>query len=407
MDRIKVKDRSQWREVLFALLALGFFVQLAGLIFNHDGSRYATQCYLLLFVPALLYFLTGGMRHVLWQQLPILLLALLLSWVLLVGGFHPGSNKSFLVWGKLVLLIALYLFAVASLVRSKRHLSWVLGGALAVAILFAWWTLVYQYGVLGKPYTYPEARQFRLSELGWHGLADLDHPIVAGLYYGVFAVVLCWFFVSFPVRIWQGALLAVGMIGLLLYVLFTFSRGAWFSLAGATFLLLLLVPNRKSFSLMGLGGIALVLLALFFWPEIQAERSVGLNNREPIWTSWISRLPEFWLFGSGGGADFYFRFPGGYEVFHAHSLYLQFWYEFGIIGILLFVGLLLSLLHKAWQCREQPLARLGAALLAFAMIAMVSDIYAVFHRPSPYWVVFWLPVGILLGVQKRQQADFG
>ena len=39
--------------------------------------------------------------------------------------------------------------------------------------------------------------------------------------------------------------------------------------------------------------------------------------------------------------------------------------------------------------------------------AMVSDIYAVFHRPSPYWVVFWLPVGILLGVQKRQQADFG
>ena len=93
-------------------------------------------------------------------------------------------------------------------------------------------------------------------------------------------------------------------------------------------------------------------------------------------------------------------------MFHAHSLYLQLWYEFGIVGFLLFVGLLLSLLHKAWQCREQPLARLGAALLAFAMIAMVSDIYAVFHRPSPYWVVFWLPVGILLGVQKRQQADF-
>ena len=123
MDRIKVKDRSQWREVLFALLALGFFVQLAGLIFNHDGSRYATQCYLLLFVPALFYFLTGGMRHALWQQLPMLLLALLLSWVLLVGGFHPGSNKSFLVWGKLVLLIALYLFAVASLVRPSLILQ--------------------------------------------------------------------------------------------------------------------------------------------------------------------------------------------------------------------------------------------------------------------------------------------
>ncbi|GAD62529.1 O-antigen ligase family protein [Aquipseudomonas alcaligenes] len=407
MDRVQDKSDSHWLSVLTVLLAVGLFVQLAGLVFNHDGSRYATQCYLLLFAPALLYFLVGGVRLLLWQQLPILLLTMLLSWVLLIGGFHPGSNKSFVIWGKLVLLIALYLFAVASLVRSKRHLSWVLGGALAVAVLFAWWTLVYQYGVLGRPYTYPEVRQFRLSELGWHGLADLDHPIVAGLYYGVFAVVLCWFFVSFPVRIWQGALLAVGMAGLLLYVLFTFSRGAWFSLAGATFLLLLLVPNRKSFSLMALGFITLMLLAFLFGAEIQAERSVGLNNREHIWTSWMIRLPEFWLFGSGGGADFYFRFPNGYEVFHAHSLYLQFWYEFGVVGVLLLVGLLLSLLHKAWQCREQPLARLGASLLVFAMIAMVSDTYAVFHRPSPYWVVFWLPVGILLGVQKRQQADFG
>ncbi|BCR24084.1 hypothetical protein KAM429_18590 [Aquipseudomonas alcaligenes] len=73
----------------------------------------------------------------------------------------------------------------------------------------------------------------------------------------------------------------------------------------------------------------------------------------------------------------------------------------------MFFALLLSLLWKAWVFRGQAIARLGAALLVFAMIAMVSDIYAVFHRPSPYWVVFWLPVGILLGVQKRQQADFG
>ena len=39
------------------------------------------------------------------------------------------------------------------------------------------------------------------------------------------------------------------------------------------------------------------------------------------------------------------------------------------------------------------------ALLVYAMVAMVSDVYAIFHRPSPYWVLFWFPVGILLGVQ--------
>jgi putative inorganic carbon (HCO3(-)) transporter len=382
------------------MLAIGLFVQLAGLLFNPDGSRYATQSYLLLFLPALVFVLSGSSVAGLWRQVPLLLTAALLAWVLLIAIFHPGSDKTGWVWAKILLLISLYLLAIANLVRSEKSLPWVLGAALAVAVLFAWWTLIYQYGVLDHPYTYPEARGFRLHELGWRGFADLDHPIVAGLYYGVFAVVLCWFFVCYPVRMWQGGLLGLGMLGLLLYVLFTFSRGAWFSMASAMLVLLLLVPNIKSRSLLGLGVLVLGLLALFFWPEIQAERSVGLSNREQIWQNWLAKLPDFWLIGSGGGADLYYRFANGYETFHAHSLYLQLWYEYGVVGFLLFSSLLLSLLWKAWQCREQPLARLGAALLVFAMVAMVSDIYAIFHRPSPYWVVFWLPVGILLGVQR-------
>lgn len=397
-------EAKRWQIVLIATMAIGLFVQLAGLLFNEDGSRYATQCYLLLFVPALVFFLSGSSAPRLWRQFPVFVLAALLTWVLLIAGFHPGSDKSLLVWAKILLLISLYLLVIANLVQSRRVLFCVLGSAMAVAVLFAWWTLLYQYGVLERPYSYPEAREFRLHELGWHGLADLDHPIIAGLYYGFFAVLLCWFFVSFPIRIWQGGLLGTGMLGLLFYVLFTFSRGAWFSMACAIVVLLVLVPNIKARTLLGLGLLTAGLLALFFWPEIQAERGVGLSNRDQIWNNWLEKLPDFWFFGGGGGADLYYKFANGYETYHAHSLYLQIWYEFGVVGFLLFVGLLLSLLCKAWQCREQPLARLGAAFLVFAMVAMVSDIYAIFHRPSPYWVVFWLPVGILLGVQKPEPA---
>lgn len=405
MDRLQEKGDSYWLNALTVLLAIGLFVQLAGLVFNHDGSRYATQSYLLLFLPALVLLLGGWSTSDFWRQVPLAILLVLLGWILLVAAFHDGSDKSLPVWSKIILLIFLYIFAVAQLARLERHLHLAMGAALVVAVLFAWWTLIYQYGVLEHPFSYPEARQFRLHELGWRGLADLDHPIVAGLYYGVFGVVLCWFFVSFPVRLWQGAGLAVGMLGLLLYVLFTFSRGAWFSLASATFVLLLLVPNLKSRSLLGLGVLVAGLLALLLWPEIQAERSVGLSNRDQIWGNWLNKLPDFWLFGSGAGADIYYKFANGYETFHAHSLYLQLWYEFGLPCIVLFVSLLLSLFWKAWQCRELPLARLGAALLVFAMVAMVSDIYAIFHRPSPYWVVFWFPVGILLGVQKPKRLE--
>jgi O-antigen ligase len=119
-----------------------------------------------------------------------------------------------------------------------------------------------------------------------------------------------------------------------------------------------------------------------------------------IWAEWLLRFNDFWLGGVGAGVTFDFTFPNGFKVTSAHSLYLQLWYQYGIVGILLFVALLISLLWKGWSCRAQPLARLGLALLVFAMVAMVSEVHAIFQRPSPYWVLFWFPVGILLGVQK-------
>ncbi|WP_460424879.1 O-antigen ligase family protein [Azotobacter armeniacus] len=386
----------------------GLFVQVAGLLFNNDGSRYATQTYLLLFVPSLFLLLYRRLSLVTWRQPPGGILLGLFAWVMLSGWLNPGSGNEPSHWFKIVLLALLYVFAVASLVRHPRIFTGLLVAAVAIAAAFAWLTLYYQFGVLDKPLDY-QAMRFhgRLSELGWNGFADLDHPIVAGLYYGIFAVLATGLLVGLPVRPWQAALLVLGMLGLLAYILLTFSRGAWFATAAGAFVMLLLFPNIKSKILLG-GGVLLLLVALFlFWPEIQHERQVGLSNREPIWASWGERFPTFWLMGAGAGADFDFKFPppANWSVKHAHSLYLQFWYEYGLPGILLLVALLSSLLWKGWTCRAEPLARLGLALLAFAIVAMVSDIYAILHRPSPHWVVFWFPVGILLGVQRPQSGS--
>jgi O-antigen ligase len=384
------------------ILGLGLFVQIAGLLFNSDGSRYATQTYLLLFVPALILLLWRRMSLATWRQAPGVILLCLLAWVLLIGSVHPGSSSDPVYWLKIVVLILLYVFAVASLSRHERAHTWLLVAVVAVAAVFAWLTLYYQFGVLDKPLRY---RAGRLSELGWRGLADLKNPIIAGLYYGVFTVLLTYLFVGFKLRAWQAGLLILGMLGLLAYVLFTVSRGAWFATAAGCLVALLLFPNIKSRTLIGVGCLLAVVTAYLFWPEIQNERKVGVSGRDLIWGNWAERLPEFWLMGAGAGADLLFSFPhSGTNFKHAHSLYLQLWYEYGIVGFSLFVLLLLSLLWKGWVCRAEPLARLGLALLVFAMLAMVSDVYAIFHRPSPYWLLVWFPVGILLGVRYPQAA---
>ena len=108
-------------KVLILLLALGVFIQLSGLLLNNDGSRYATQLYLALFLPALLLLLRERLMPTLWRQAPAILLLLLLGWVLLYAGVHPGSDKDFWRWLKLVLLLIFYVAAVASLAHHERH----------------------------------------------------------------------------------------------------------------------------------------------------------------------------------------------------------------------------------------------------------------------------------------------
>lgn len=393
--------------VLLAWMSIGLFVQLAGLLFNADGSRYATQIYLLLFVPALLLLLRDRFAPELWRQLPAYCLLALMVWVVAIAGLHPGSEKTLGYWLKIVLLLALYVFAVARLVANPRRFHMVLVAAALVAVLFAWLTLYYQLIVLDRSLEYSVLRRVRVRELGWGGLADLDHPIVAGLYYGVFAIMITWFFLAWRMTAVRTSMLALAVLGLLLYVLLTFSRGAWFSVAAGGVVLLLLFLNRKAYALFALGLILLVAVTYLFWPEIQYEQKIGLSNREYIWRAWFLELPTFWLWGAGAGSDFVFIFSGGAKTIHAHSLYLQLWYEYGFVGLVFFLMFIASLLWKGWRCRSNPLALLGLGLLVFAMVAMVSDVYAIFHRPSPYWVMLWLPVGILLGVTvPDKQRDY-
>jgi len=386
--------------VLTLLLMLGVFLQLSGLLLNNDGSRYATQLYLALFLPALFQLLRERLMPDLWRQVSAVLLLLLMGWVLFYAGVHPGSDKDFWRWLKLVLLLIFYVAAVASLARHEGFLRVVLVVSFVVAAIFAWLTLYYQFIVIDHPLSYEEFRWVRLWQLGWRGFGDLKHPITAGLYYSIFTIIATWLLLRPDMGLWCSLFLMVAIAGLVFYVLLTFSRGSWFSLGAGGLVLLLITNSRKSYALLGVGVVLLCLAAYFFWPELQNEQKVGVNGRDLIWGSWLVRLPEFWLMGRGAGADFEFTFPTGQSFVHAHSLYLQLWYEYGVIGIGLFVALLLSLLFKAWQCRAQPLAQLAMGLLVLAMVAMISDVYAIFHRPSPYWALFWFPVGILLGLKR-------
>lgn len=390
-------DSPDWRLLFWP----GVFLQVSGLLLNRDGSQYATQLYLALFLPAL-PLLASRWRDALtpWRQRAAVPLALLIGWVMVRGVGGAGADHDALYWLKVPLLVFLYVTAVAHLTghdRARQALLWATTGVAAGA---AWLTLLRQIVLSDRPLTYDYLRQDgRLHDLGWLGFADLTHPVVAGLYLGFFVAICTYLLLLRPYRTTTYLALAIAMAGLLTYVLLTFSRGAWFATGCAGLALLLLFPGHLSRALLAVGVLALLAMPVLFWPELQHEWFLGTSQRDMIWLGWLAKLPEFWLAGAGAGRELVYVYPWGDVVLHAHSLYLQLWYEFGLPGIALLLWLLVELLRKAWRLRADPAARLGLALVLYASAGMLTDVHAIFHRPSHYWVLLWLPTGLVLGLK--------
>lgn len=383
------------------VLCTGLFIQMVGGLFIVDGSRHATWQYLLLFVPALVLLLGRRLSPELWRQPSGWRLLALMAWVLVSGLLQGDDRFAGSYWLKVVLLGLLYVYAVAMVATRPRVLSGLTAVAVVVAAFFAWFSLYYQFGVLGRPLEYWNIRASRITELGWGGLADLKNAVVAGIYFGIFLTLAIYFFVSSRLRSWWTPLLLVAGVGLAGYVFVAFSRGAWVAVLTASFVALLLHPGRKSQVLLIAGLLGLLGALWVFWPELHVEKQIGLSGRDQIWLVWFERLPDFWLLGAGAGHAFKMML-GEAPMLHVHSLYLQFWYEYGLIGFSLLLALLAALLVKGWQCRQQPLARLGLVLLVYAMVAMLTDVDAIISRPSEWWTLFWLPVGILLGIPRQE-----
>ena len=381
-----------------ALLILGLFVQLSGFLFNNDGSRQATQVYLLLFVPALILLMAEHFTSPFWRQPSALALLSLLGWVVLRGCFDDSwKTPGYLM--RVALLIVLYVFVIAHLV-SRDLIEIPLALAVLLACCFAWLTLIVQFVVLDKPLAYEFLRTTgRLRELGWHGFADFPHPVPAGLYYGIFVVLLLSVLVERELKTWAWLPVLVGLAGLLTYVLFTFSRGAWFSTLAGSLTLLLLSPQQRARILLLIGALLIVLMMTVFWSRVEHEWFLGTSQRGLIWLNWLNRFPEFWVLGKGAGVDFIYQYPWGDRVDHAHSLYLQLWFQYGVVGFALFISLLGAALLKAWRLRADPAARVALATLVFALTAMVSDISNIFSRPDTHWVVLWLPIGLIMGLR--------
>lgn len=373
-------------------LALGLFLQLAGLCFITDGSRYTAIVNLMLFLPALFAVVLLWSRIDSWQRPLHIVLLGLLGWVLIVALFNEGSDGDLLRWLRVTLYAWLYLKAISLVMQERRLWQWLLVAVVLTAGVFAWGSLVQALYIEQRGWGY---RAFRL--FAWHrnGLADFGNPIVSALYFGVGALVAAHLVakVSGVLR-W---LCLTALLGMLMYQYFTYSRGVWVGVLAGLAVLSWFALSRRLLAI----TIALAVpLSVLLLQLLKNAGALEMSYRDVIFSHWLAQLDRFWLWGAGADADANICISAAKRCFNqAHSLYLQFFFEYGLPGLLLLLALIVLVLKKGWLCRAQDsMAPLGLALMVFTLVASIANFYVIFLRPGVFWMVFWLPVGILLAL---------
>ena len=201
--------------------------------------------------------------------------------------------------------------------------------------------------------------------------------------------------------------LAVGSLAIpVVALLMTYSRSGWVSFALAAVVFIALWEKR----LLPLIPVAAV-IAVPLLPDSIFNRILTIGNtadssnmyRVYIWGSVLEMIRDYGMTGIGLGPE---NFKPLYDLYshpmasiapHSHMLYLEVWLEMGILGIVSFLGMYLSVIRRSLRAMKH-----ADPMLRYVLIACVSSLVGVSFVCAAEYIWFYPRVMfaffILLGI---------
>ncbi len=198
---------------------------------------------------------------------------------------------------------------------------------------------------------------------------------------------------------WKKTLL-LGITGItLLAMVLTFSRGCWLGILFSLAVLAVIIDRR--FIILGIIGL---MLMPFVLPDTIINRFMSIGNmsdsstsyRVYIWMGTLAMLKDYWISGIGlGETSFNTIYPlysyNNIEAPHSHNLYLQIISQFGILGLIVFMGIvynfykdtIISMLKE----KNIVLAGIIAGSLGFFLESMFDYTWYNYRVILIFWMV--------------------
>ncbi len=199
---------------------------------------------------------------------------------------------------------------------------------------------------------------------------------------------------------WQYAMLSVSVLILLGAIVLTGSRGCLVAAAAGIGVSILLSTSWRLSA--ALAAILLVVAGVTLMTPLAGELLQRRDSlRLSLWPVYLEMaMLKPWL-GYGLAYDTQRTLPDGNIVMNGHNIFICALVRGGVFSALALAGVVLGSLVNAVRSRKRSGEFLPLTLLATCLAATAVDYEIIPTDLSYHYILFWLPVGLCLGVGLR------
>ncbi|MGL4800036.1 MAG: O-antigen ligase family protein, partial [Cellulosilyticaceae bacterium] len=342
-----------------------------------------------------------------------LLIALLIMYGIgVIVSFTPMSSLA--VWFVYMIFIGFYVIMM-QLLEDKRTIFTL------IKVFVISGTLVAVYGILqyvfgwGVNENWIDPNVFSITKRAY---STLENPNILGEY--LILTVLAGTGLMVTRKTWMARIGYAGCTGLMIICLMaTFSRGCWLGV-GFAIAVFITFYNGKLWA----ASIPLLLVAPLVLPDSVIHRFTSIGNMEDtstairvkIWLSSLGMGTDFMLTGLGlGTAAYAFVYPfyAYYYIpaHHSHNAFFQVLIEGGIIGLILFIGIIwrfvkhMTLTYKRELTKDKTVSFMVLALAAGVGGFFIQGMFDYSFYNYRMVLIFWLFVAMGTALAKVSQKE--
>ena len=296
-----------------------------------------------------------------------------------------------------------YVFVPLNTIRTRQILHRVLYSMVAVGGVVA----VYGFYGLALSFVDPNIPR-RVTPVDIFGINPLgaNHNLISEVMLATIPIAL--YLMVMEKDTLRQKIIAVGIAGLIAAALLTFSRTAWLALGVEIIVLIVMQYRHRMKEVLRYGfliGVVLlpVIVYMFYFSFASDIVESSNENRLLLNDVALEMFTDRPLIGSGPGT-FIHRlglntvYTSEYgDPIDAHGFIQKVGSELGILGVLLYSGMLVYAVYTVVQAFYQVQKKEMARYLLLAMLMMLSgSIFAQLFQTSYYSAKLWLPLGVAI-----------